>query len=277
MAKVKNIAIYTYDTYSATFPENSWEDYVETNEIGNVLKKVFTMNEDATSVKFVVYDQEYLDWIKKMKMENEATARKDYMRTLTEKKLVELWEKYGLNNIIAVHSVPVELRFPHASDGRRLQLKIDEDSADKIAKHIEKKCKQPKGSIFVLPDLLSPNNIYPQEPYDKIYEVVSEKMINDNEIDYNSLSQQECPSGAKKGYYHLIIGSRIRLDREVPRKLFEERMANNILTHVRIEERFFEKYVEKAVNFQTEVLSPYIGTVDQAQEAIDDRIRREKT
>lgn len=264
----KNIAIYSYQAYKMTHPENTDDDYFNANNIFKIMGKVFSSNQDVSSIRFTIIDEDYFNWLKKARLDNGPDARKQYMQSVSDKRQNELWQMYGLHQTIDLYSIPVRFTFSKPTLGNYTNLKMSLENVKRIENKIESNCRLPKGSVMVFHNIFDEFTLFEGGHYDELVDMASQYMNNNEFIKNPDFDVQRVVPQSTDAYFHVIVAYRVAIPREVNRNFYVNEISSTRITDCLIDREYISKQIERATVTYATALSQNLMTLEDAHFAI---------
>ena len=264
MKQSKSIAIYTPDVFNMTHPGATEEDYNAANNRNIILDRLFSENSELDSIKFVIIDEKYIQWLNRNRLENSGDARKQYVQSLNEKKLNALWEKYGMHEEIRVFCLPVKFMFSKPTTSHYVDLSINIENLKRIEKKIAAECGIPENQLMVYHNIFSPNTLLDEEACGKIMNMAQRYLCFNDFLKYDEFKVQEVPVGMDAAILFMLVGYRKIIPREVTRNFYNKNIRKDPLLDTELNIAFISKQLEKGTITYNQVLSTNILTVGEA-------------
>ena len=264
----KNIAIYSYDAYKATHPENTDEDYMKANNIFSIMEKVFSTNPEVSSIRFTMIEDDYLKWLEKSHLENNPDSRKQYMQTTSDKRQNELWKMYNLHQTIDLYSIPTKFTFSKPILGNYTNLKIALENVKRIENKIMSNCRLPKSSIMVFHNIFDDATLGKPGFYDELVNMASQ-YLNENEFIKNQeYDVQRVLPETTSTFFHVIVAHRVEIPREITRDYYVNEVCSKRVIECNLDKEYISKQIERGTVTYANAITNKLFTLDDAHFAI---------
>ena len=184
-----NYGVYTEDAYYKVYSDHTEENYEEACDMYmNPYRLIQTMEESChiniESIKFVVVDEEYFDWLNINNLEENQVNRLNYITSMNEEDIKRLWVKNEKDKYILNMCMPVTFFNENISNAIKNEIELSNNLVNNLKTKITKCMNLTSSKIYIHNKMYKPNviNAVEEEIYSYYFEIFNNYMGSKFEI-----------------------------------------------------------------------------------------------